>query len=209
MEHWETITAERQALADTLDGLTPDQWATRSLCSEWTVHQVTAHLIVTLRNGLRSFFPAFVAARGNFHRANAALATRAATRPPDELVADLRNYADSHFKPPGLGSVAPLTEVLVHGRDIRVPLGIAEDRPIEPWRDALDFLVTPKARRGFTGRSLPSLHYVATDLNWSHGSGDEVLAPAVAMALAMVGRTAMLDDLEGPGAGVLRGWAGG
>jgi hypothetical protein len=32
---WPTIHAERRALADDLVGLTPEQWATQSLCTEW------------------------------------------------------------------------------------------------------------------------------------------------------------------------------
>ncbi|HTD49614.1 MAG TPA: maleylpyruvate isomerase N-terminal domain-containing protein, partial [Acidimicrobiia bacterium] len=39
MEHWETIAAERLALADLLERLTPEQWATASLCGGWTVRE--------------------------------------------------------------------------------------------------------------------------------------------------------------------------
>ena len=35
--------------------------------------------------------------------------------------------ADSRFTPPGLGPQAPLTDVVVHGQDIRRPLGISRD----------------------------------------------------------------------------------
>lgn len=37
MEYFETIAAERRALAGTLEGLSPQQWETRSLCAAWTV----------------------------------------------------------------------------------------------------------------------------------------------------------------------------
>jgi len=35
----------RQALADDVADLTAQQWATPSLCTEWDVHQVLAHLL--------------------------------------------------------------------------------------------------------------------------------------------------------------------
>ncbi|HEX4218298.1 MAG TPA: hypothetical protein VHZ02_08015, partial [Acidimicrobiales bacterium] len=64
----------------------------------------------------------------------------------------------------------------------------------------LDFLVTPKARRGFVSRPLQDFRFVASDLDWSYGHGKEVRGPAVSLALAMMGRRARSDDLTGPGA---------
>jgi hypothetical protein len=54
-------------------------------------------------------------------------------------------------------------------------------------------------------RSLQGFHFVASDIDWSHGTGDEVRGPAVALALAMMGRKARLEDLAGPGASRLVG----
>jgi hypothetical protein len=42
---WPTIHAERVALADDLGGLNIEQWHTPSLCTQWDVHQVLAHLL--------------------------------------------------------------------------------------------------------------------------------------------------------------------
>ena len=142
-----------------------------------------------------------------FHRAGRRSARQAA-RPSAEIVADLRRLADGRFAPPGLGSVAPLTDILVHGQDIRIPLGLATDRPVEPWGDSLDFLVTKKARRGFVGKALPGLRFSATDLGWSHGegAGNEVSGPAIAVALALLGRPALVDQLEGTGTPALKEW---
>lgn len=206
-EHWDTITESRIALADQLGGLSAEQWATPSLCAAWTVKDVAAHLVMPLRSWpLPKFTVAFVVGRGNFDRANEFLTGREAARPTADLVADLRRHASSRFRPPGFGSEAPLTDVLVHGQDIRIPLGLVEDRPPEIWRPVLDFLLTPKARLGFVPRPPPALFYRATDLDWSHGSGDEVAGLASALALTLLGRPVHLDDLVGPGAGVLRAW---
>jgi uncharacterized protein (TIGR03083 family) len=213
VDYFVIIAAERLALADTLSELSPAQWETRSLCGEWTVRDVAAHLIVPLTKGAGTFILAFVSAQGDLHKASRKLTARVAARPTAEIIADLRAQAQSRFRPPSLGPEAPLSEVLLHGEDIRVPLGIADERPVERWRGALDFLVTPKAVRGFVPRGLPALRYVASDLDWSHdsdaGSGQEVRGPAAALALAMAGREARVGDLSGPGAETLASWVSG
>lgn len=206
MEHWTAIAAERHDLADQLDGLDPAQWATQSLCGAWTVRDVAAHLVVAQKTGLARFMLALLKARGSFNRASEAITAVESANPTAELVADIRRYADSRFAPPGFGSEAPLTDILVHSQDIKIPLGIPDDRPVEPWGAVLDFIVTPKARRGFVSKPLPRLRYVATDLAWTHGEGDEVNGPAVALALTLLGRPAKVDMLDGPGAPALRSW---
>jgi len=208
MDHWTTIAAERRALADQLEALTDAQWATPSLCDGWTVHDVAAHLAGVNLIKMSEVVVALARSRFSFARANRVMVARQAARPSAEIVADLRRLADGRFAPPGLGSVAPLTDILVHGQDIRIPLGLATDRPVQPWRDSLDFLVTKKARRGFVGKALPGLRFSATDLDWSHGegAGNEVSGPAIAVALALLGRPALVDQLEGPGTPALKEW---
>jgi uncharacterized protein (TIGR03083 family) len=65
---WPTIHAERQSLADDLVPLTDQQWATRSLCSEWNVHQVLAHLLSAAKMTPPKFYSRFAAAGFNFDR---------------------------------------------------------------------------------------------------------------------------------------------
>lgn len=206
MDHWTTIAAERLALADQLDGLDDAQWATPSLCDGWTVHDVAAHLAGVNQIKLSEVVTALAKSRFSFARANRVMVARQAARPSQDIVADLRRFAEGRFAPPGLGSVAPLTDVLVHGQDIRVPLGLPTKQPLEPWRDTLDFLVSNKARRGFVGKGLPRLRFSATDLGWSHGSGDEVSGPAIPLALALLGRPALADQLGGSGLPALTQW---
>jgi uncharacterized protein (TIGR03083 family) len=207
VDYFPTIAAERRAVAETLDGLTPQQWETQSLCAGWTVRHVAAHLSVALTHGMGTFLVAAIRAGGNLHRANRIVVAREAARPIPDIIGDLRDNADSRFAPPGLGSEAPLTEVLLHAEDIRVPLGIADSRPAERWRAALDFMLSRKGRRGFAARGVPELRYVATDTDWAHGSGDEVRGPAPALALTISGRPARLGELGGPGLAAVRAWA--
>ena len=46
-ERWQMIEAERLSLADLLESLSPDQWEAPSLCTEWRVRDVAAHVAMT------------------------------------------------------------------------------------------------------------------------------------------------------------------
>jgi uncharacterized protein (TIGR03083 family) len=213
VEHWAEIEQERRDLVDQLDGLTEERWRTPSLCGAWTVRDVLAHLLSPLTPGVkRRFVIAMLKARGNFDQANRILTAGQARQSTPDLLAGLRQHAASRFHPPGLGSEAQLTDVLVHGLDIRIPLSLATDRPADSWRSSLAFLCGPEARKGFISRPLPGLVVRATDVDFSTpvgGGGDEVTGPAATLALALLRRRAWLDRLEGPGAAALTTWVNG
>lgn len=118
------IAAERRLVADTLTTLTTDQWQTQSLCSAWTVRDVAAHLLMPLVTPLWKFGLTMVKARGNFDKANQDLTRRVCTEHGSRLPELLAANADSRFTPPGKSPLAPLTDVLVHGEDIRRPLNL-------------------------------------------------------------------------------------
>lgn len=206
LEHWATIADERRALADDLEALSDEQWEVTSLCGGWTVRQVAGHLVVQHKTSVPKFVLEAVRAGGSFDRANARLAVREGAQPTGELVADLRRFAERRFSPPGFGSEAPLTDILIHGRDIRLPLALPESRPLEPYRAVLDLLVSPRARLGFVPRTLPALRLEATDLDWSHGEGDTVRGSAADLALTLTGRPARIDALSGEGRAALWAW---
>jgi uncharacterized protein (TIGR03083 family) len=209
MEPFAPIAAQRRAVADVLDGLTPEQWATPSLCDAWTVHELAGHLVVPFEVSLPRVVLEMAKARGGFSRANVALARRAAQAPPGELVAAIRANAESHFTPPGHDWHAPLTDTYVHTQDICIPLGIVSPADPAQWPVVLDFLVSKKAKGAFVGRPLPALRFEATDVAWSSGEGPEARGPAAALALMILGRCALADRLEGPGAPTLAAWAAG
>lgn len=196
---FEGVAAERRALADVLDHLTQEQWNTPSLCEGWLVRDVAAHLIVPLVTPLRKFALALVKARGNFHVANQAVGAQTARDYGDRLPAALREHADSRFTPPGSGALAPLTDVIVHGQDIRRPLAITREFDPDRIRTVLDFLVSPAATRGFTESSVQRFRWAATDLDWTGGSGPQVTGPAEAILLTLTGRGVARADLSGEG----------
>ena len=44
MDIWPTVHAERKALADDLRNLDTEEWARPSLCGDWTIRDVLAHM---------------------------------------------------------------------------------------------------------------------------------------------------------------------
>lgn len=201
---FDEIADERRQLADQISGLTEEQRATPSLCSEWSVQDVAAHLIVPLEVSIPKFMLAILASRGNFDRANTRLARRQAQRPYAEIVEILRRKADTRFTPPGAGPEAPLTDVLVHGLDIRWPLELTRQVPAERLQKTLTFLASTPAGLVSKG-TLDGLRLEASDIDWARGDGARVGGEAEALLLVMTGRKSALQRLHGEGVATLRG----
>jgi uncharacterized protein (TIGR03083 family) len=203
------LTAERLALADLLDSLAPEQWEVQTLCPAWTVHQMAAHLVAPIEGSTGLLLRSVARARGNADRLGLLVTEAFADLPSTELVRRLRAGAGQVAAPPFVGILGPVTDALVHGEDIRIPLGLSDPGPAERWRPSLDFLLSRRARFGFLPGAAPRLTYAATDTDWTGGAGPRVEAPAGALALALLRRTPRLDELAGPGAEALRSWATG
>ncbi|HLY33117.1 MAG TPA: maleylpyruvate isomerase family mycothiol-dependent enzyme [Jatrophihabitantaceae bacterium] len=198
------IARERAVLADLLDTLTAEQLAGPSLCGAWTIHQVAGHLLMPLVTSPVQVGLAGIRARGNFDRANDLLTRAFAERPIGEISAGLRTEARNRFHPPIFGLEAPMAELVLHGEDIRRPLGLPVAFPPAAVRATLEHLAGPRARIGFVPRGrLRGLRLEADDVDWSHGAGELVRGPGVSLAYAMSGRSAGLADLHGPGVAVL------
>lgn len=201
------IAERRRALADVLDGLSDQQARTPSLCDGWTVHHVAAHLTMGLRLSIPKVAVRMVLALGNFNKVADAYAKETAAKEPlASLAATIRDRAEHRFTPPGVGAIAPLTDITAHGLDIRTPLGIASDQPLEQLREVLEFLTSRTAGRGGVGPRVPlsELRIEATDVDLASGSGLLVRGPASSLVLALTGRRGGLDALDGPGADRLR-----
>lgn len=203
MDTFAAIADERRTLADELESLSAEQWDTPSLCKAWTVRQVLGHLVMPLTVAGPKFLVGLLTSGFNFDKANVKLSNAVAEKSPDELLALLRLHAEHRFTPPGFGPEAPLTDVLVHGMDIRRALGRAHAFDGERQRAVLDFI--GGGSRGFVPKSrVAGLEFEAADLDWSRGEGDVVRGAAEALMMAIAGRSAALADLEGPGVDTLR-----
>jgi uncharacterized protein (TIGR03083 family) len=117
---------------------------------------------------------------------------------PAETLQGFRAVEQSRTAPPG-PKASWLGETIVHGEDIRRPLGIQHDHPEEAVVELLDFYKGSNTLIGTKSR-IAGLRLVATDTDWSYGDGPEVSGPAMSLLLAMTGRPAGLDDLSGDGA---------
>lgn len=203
---WAHVVQERHRLADLFEGLTPEQAATPSLCAGWTTRDVVAHLSLALTFSLVATPPSvLLASRGNPATVIDLMTARATRRTDAELLALFRERAGRRWTPPLLPAEAPLADLLVHGLDIRHPLGIEHRADPEALRLALGFVTSPRARLGFTGKGTQDgLRLEATDVDWSHGSGATVAGPALSLLSALCGRPAPAEALTGAGADELR-----
>jgi uncharacterized protein (TIGR03083 family) len=195
---WTMIADERRLAADFIEGLDADQLATPSLCGAWTVREVAGHLTVTFHHSLPSFFWRIVRS-GGFDRANLKMGSELGARPPAEIATDLREHAEYRFTPPGLGPAAPLSDLLVHGQDMRRPLGLTRQFPPAAAEVSLDLLTSKKARRFNPKGGIAGLRFTATDQDWTAGDGPEVRGTGEALLVTLYGRPAPLDELEGDG----------
>ena len=205
LAHVFAATAERRrAVADLLETFDESQLAAPSLCAGWDVRTVGAHLAQTAAPGaLGEFLRDVVRARGSIHRANDAAARRAGRRPVARTVALLRERAESRFSPPMTGPRAPLTDLLVHEGDMRLPLGLDHGPEPAQVRVGLDFVTCGRAI-GFVPRGrLRGLRLAAADLDWSWGDGLDVTGRGIDLLMAACGRAAVLPRLDGAGLPVL------
>lgn len=198
------IAAERRQLADLVDTLDPDQLDMPSLCGAWTVKEVVAHLVSPFAARPSSLVPLMLRSGFNLHGANARLARMIARQPVEELTAVLRKNAENQFRPPVVGHFGQLTDLQVHGQDIRRPLGLPHELRPERLRVSLDFLVGPRSVAFGRKRQRAGLRFLATDQDWAWGSGPVVRGTAEALLLALTGRAVVLPELDGDGVPVLR-----
>ena len=199
---WKLIHAERASMADTLAGLTPDQWRQRSLCGTWSVQVAAAHIVMGAEQTRAKFFKRMVANGFRFNHMIDRDARSCGASPSDEIVSRLRATVDATNGPPA-PIMTMLGEVVVHSLDIRYPLGV----DTTPSPDALAACMTMYVGANFpvgTKKRIAGLRLVASDGNWSHGDGPEVTGPGTSLLLAMTGRAAALADLSGEGLVTMR-----
>jgi uncharacterized protein (TIGR03083 family) len=197
------VADERRRIASLLDGLDDAQLATPSPCGGWDVKTVAAHVVSTVEDGTPAFLR-LALRRGSMARAIDELARQRARRPAAEVVASLHRCADRRISPPLFGPLDPLADVLVHGGDIRIPLGLpfAPDPQLSAL--AMDFLAGPWPFAFVPVGRLRGISLRANDVSRSWGRGAEIRGPIAALMMAVSGRIALLHLLDGPGLPLLR-----
>lgn len=195
---WPLVHAERAALIDDLEHVDDARWDVPSLCGDWTVHDVVAHLVDTARTTRIGFVVALARARFDFHRLNAVGVQRHRGATPGETLGRLRAVAARRSTPP-----APLdsrlVEEVVHGEDIRRPLGLTRAYPVDVVVRALRVQVSTPAAFGGAKELVARVRLTATDADAAIGDGPAVSGSALSLLLAVSGRRVALDQLSGPG----------
>lgn len=200
---WALVHEERAALVTDLAGLRDEHWATPSLCTELSVREVLAHLTASASLGAFRWLAGVIRCRFDFDR-------QVAMRLGEQLGADaaetldrFRRVVTSTTKPP-LPVLALLGETIVHAEDIRRPLAIRRSYPIgtvtrvAEYYSGTDQVVVARRR-------VQDLRLVASDGPFAAGAGSVVSGATVALTMAMTGRMAYCDELEGDGVAILRG----
>jgi uncharacterized protein (TIGR03083 family) len=192
------IAAERRSLADVLDGLSAEQWATPSLCEGWTVRHVVAHLTMPFRYSAGRFMIEMAKAGGSFQRMSDKVAERDSALPAAELVAAVRDNAEHQWKPPGGGFEGALAHDVIHGLDITSPLRIDRTIAVDAIKAVLDTITSPQGRKHF-GVDIDGIRLQATDIDWSCGSGTAMTGRARDLALFLSGRRIPDGAVSGAG----------
>ena len=198
---WKFIHGEREQLTETLSSLSSEQWAADSWCDGWSVQQATGHVLAAAEQTPLNFYKEMIGAGFRFHVFTDRAARRLASIGPDELVRRLGARTSTTNRPPA-PVMAMLGEIVVHGQDIRRPLGLEYQPPEEALVAVANSWKNTNLLIGAKGR-IAALRLRATDSDWGHGDGPEVSGPLVALVLAMTGRRGVHGDLTGDGVGIL------
>ncbi len=196
---WALVAQQRRSFADMIEGL-EDQKDHATLSGHWTVHQVAGHLLTFTNMSFPSFMGNLIKNRFDYDTMADKVATRfASEKSLAEIAADLRANAAKESAMPGFPAELTLSDVTIHRQDIRRPLGLGTDVAPNVIDAVLHFMTTHKqAKNIFDVARLNDVRLVATDADWSFGSGAAVEGPAEAIILALAGRR-VEADLEGDG----------
>ena len=187
-------------------GLGPDEWAHRSLCDEWSNHQVLAHLVVGYRSGAGLTMREILRRGGSFNRANTAMAwTLAEARSPAEL---LDEFGQLVHRPRGLARIFPprllLGDHITHELDILFALDRAPQIPDEAVTAVLNTQVALPNPFVPAFRNSRGLRLRAIDVEWAHGEEGPLVEGCAAELVSVLGnRPRMLPALSGDGVELL------
>ena len=199
---WIDVRQERLALLRLLDSLSPLEWEEPSLCTDWRVRDVVGHMVSETTMTIPKVIRGMMSAGWRINRYIAADGRRRGSMPVAELLEDFRSAVPTRSHLPGLSSLSMLEDIVIHSLDIRRPLlrhrAVPEGRMVVVAADLW-------SSHFFPGHKLfANMQVAATDAAWSAGDGPEILGPIQDLVLAMSGRLAGLDQLEGEGLATVR-----
>ncbi|MEV0671702.1 maleylpyruvate isomerase family mycothiol-dependent enzyme [Mycobacterium sp. NPDC050441] len=204
-EIWRAVDTERCGLLQLLERLTAPQWRHASLCDGWQVRDVAAHVVLSTHADVGRILANLLRARGSVDRMVCDTAIRHAAKTGDlELLTEMRGTIGSRFTAVGTTPTDRLMDLLVHGQDIVVPLGLHREMPPEAARLAIERVWNPRFPFRAAKR-LAGYRLRAVDTEWVAGAGPVIEGPVSALLLLATGRdSAALPHLSGEGAASLR-----
>ena len=210
-ELWAAIDDQRRRTVDLLERLTAEQWDHPSLCAGWTVRHVAAHLTLqqqTVASAMTFIVrhPTLVTAM-TLNRVIHDSAVLQARLPEKEIIGRIRGMIGSRRHNAFVTPRETLTDILVHGQDMAVPLGlellmpppVAAEAATRVWQTRRSWM-----NAVFRNQPLDGCRLTATDVDWSVGEGLEIAGPIGAILLLLTGRYARAAELTGAGATTLR-----
>jgi len=194
---FERVRLRRLALADRMETLDAESADAESWCSGWRVRDVLAHLVHLAEATQVSMMRDLLSHGLRPDEALRRVACSMSDEPLPRLAERLRRRSHGRFRIVGMAPAVVLGEVLVHSEDALRPLDLCIDVPPADVRPVLDTYrrIAPLA---FHARRAP-VRLVATDVDWSAGSGPEVRGRALDLLLLLANRRQVTPSLAGPG----------
>jgi uncharacterized protein (TIGR03083 family) len=193
----------RHEFADRIVALDQTAWDVTSWCSGWQVRDVLAHLVRNAESTPWSLMGDLF--RGGFrpdHSVNKASKRLRGVQVP-ELADRLRRAADERLRSGRSSKPFGMGDVVVHSADAFRPIGEDVEVPPDVAASVLD-AYWDRARMVVHAAPHRGHRLVATDLDWSRGSGTEIRGRTIDLVLFVANRRQVLPLLEGPGLGASR-----
>jgi uncharacterized protein (TIGR03083 family) len=184
---------EQERFAVLARSLTEVDWQSPSWCAGWTVGDVVVHTAAHLHGKQRD--------KRMLHDLR--------QRPRDELVDWLASPIAVPFLPSKqfrrVDEQVQLGELVVHMQDITGALGLTCAARDESITTVLTFGTRRIGSLALTSmrKRARGLQLVASDVDWTSGTGPEVRGPGIALIMATSGREPALEQLSGAGVDLL------
>jgi uncharacterized protein (TIGR03083 family) len=194
---------ERSELLALLRQLDERQWATESLCPGWTVRDVAVHVVSYDELSKRELVSAFLRGGVRVASVNRVALHRYSHLDSNGVLDLFARCQVPHGLTAGFGGGIALCDGTIHHQDIRRALKLHRTIGHQQLRAVLDFAQTAPTLP--VKKNSRGLRLVATDVDWTSGSGPEVSGPGEAILMATAGRGEALADLSGEGLTTLSG----
>lgn len=195
-------TRERGELLALLRELDDAQWTAESLCPGWTVRDVAVHVVSYDELSKRELVSAFVRGGVRVDSVNRVALRRYADLDSNGVIDLVARCQEPRGLTAGFGGGIALCDGTIHHQDIRRALNLHRTIDQKQLRSVLSFAQTAPTLP--VKKNARGLRLVATDLDWTSGSGPEVTGPGEAVLMATAGRDQALADLSGEGLATLR-----